>query len=101
MSFSFPTLKGIRRIWALPAPSLEQQISRISLMERNIGLPVRAAGIILLVYYLFFSNWFGEFGSSSEIVPDVPAQEVALEVIRRYFLIYVVACVGFASMLLG
>ena len=33
--------------------------------------------------------------------PDVPAQEVALEVIRRYFLIYVVASVGFGSMLLG
>lgn len=102
MSFPWQTLKALPRLLSVPAPTLDQQISRICYMERNIGLPVRAAGIGLLIYYLFFSNWFGDFGSSSEILPaDVPAQEVALEVIRRYFLIYVVASVGFASMLLG
>jgi signal transduction histidine kinase len=102
MSFRWQTLRGLPRLLSVPAPGLDQQISRITYMERNIGLPVKASAIILLVYYLFFSNWFGDFGSSGETVaPDIPAQEVALEVIRRYFLIYVVASVGFASMLLG
>lgn len=102
MSFPWQRLKSLLRLMGVPAPDLAQQISRIAYMERNIGLPVRAAGIGLLIYYLFFSNWFGDFSGSSEIVPaDIPAQEVALEVIRRYFLIYVVASVGFASMLLG
>ncbi len=102
MSFAWHTIKSLPRLLSAPAPDLDQQISRIAYMERNIGLPVRAAGIALVVYYLFFSNWFGDFSGSSEIVSaEVPAQEVALEVIRRYFLIYVVASVGFASMLLG
>jgi signal transduction histidine kinase len=102
MSFSWQSIRGIPRLLAVPAPDLDQQISRICYMERNIGLPVKAAAIILLVYYLFFSNWFGDFGTTGDFVPlDVPAQEVAVEVIRRYFLIYVVASVGFASMLLG
>lgn len=102
MSFFWQTLKSLPRLLSVPAPDMEQQISRICYMERNIGLPVRAAGIALLVYYLYFSNWFGDFSGSGDVVPaDVPAQEVALEVIRRYFLIYVVASAGFASMLLG
>ena len=87
---------------SVPAPDLEQQIVRICYIERNVGLPVKAAGIALLTYYLFFSNWFGDFGGSGDFVPaDVPPHEVALEVIRRFFLIYVVVSVGFASMLLG
>ena len=102
MSFPWHTLRMLPRILGAPAPDLEQQVARVRYMERNVGLPVRAAGIVLLAYYLFFSNWFGDAGGAGEIVPvDVPAQEVALEVIRRYFLIYVVASVGFACMLLS
>jgi signal transduction histidine kinase len=102
MSFAWQNIKTLPRLLAVPTPDLDQQIARICYMERNIGLPVKAAGLLLLVYYLFFSNWFGDFGSSGDFVPpDIPAQEVALEVIRRYFLIYVVASVGFASMLLS
>jgi signal transduction histidine kinase len=101
MSFAWQTIRSLPRLLTVPAPSLEQQVSRICYMERNIGLPVKAAAIGLVIYYLFFSNWFGDFGSSNETVPlDVPAQEVAIEVIRRYFLIYVVVSVGFASMLI-
>ncbi len=102
MSFSWQSLKALPRLLTVPVPDLDQQISRICYMERSIGLPVKAAAIVLLVYYLFFSNWFGHFGTTGDFVPpDLPAQEVAMEVIRRYFLIYVVASVGFASMLLG
>ncbi|MHC1769612.1 MAG: nitrogen regulation protein NR(II) [Verrucomicrobiia bacterium] len=102
MAFVWQTLKAVPRLLTVPAPNIEQQISRIRYMERNIGLPVRAAAIGLLAYYLFFSNWFGDFGITGEVIPaDVPAQEVALEVIRRYFLIYVVVSVGFATMLLS
>jgi signal transduction histidine kinase len=102
MSFPWQTLKALPRILSAPAPDLEQQVARVRYMERNVGLPVRAAGVLLLAYYLFFSNWFGDFGGSGDVLPaDIPAQEVALEVIRRYFLIYVVASVGFACMLLS
>src|SRR5262249_29726631 len=102
MSFRWQTIKELPQLLAVPAPDLQQQLARICYMERNVGLPVKAAGIALLTYYLFFSNWFGDFAVSSDIVPaDVPPHEVALEVIRRYFLIYVVVSVGFACMLLG
>jgi signal transduction histidine kinase len=84
-----------------PTPDLDQQLARISSMERNIGLPVKLAGIALLTYYLFFSNWFGDLGGALDVPADVPPHEVALEVIRRYFLIYVAVSVGLASMLLS
>jgi signal transduction histidine kinase len=102
MRFRWESLAALPGFLTVPGPGLEQQLRRISYIERNIGLPVKAAAILLLMYYLFFSNWFGDFGSAADFVPaDVPAQEVAMEVIRRYFLIYVVGSVAFASMLLG
>jgi len=102
MSSAWQKLKALPRLVAVPTPDLEQQIARITYMERNIGLPVKAAAIGLLTYYLFFSKWFGELGSIGDAVsPGIPAEEVVMEVIRRYFLIYVFASVGLAIMLLG
>ncbi len=84
MSFSWHTLKDLPRFVAVPAPDSEQQIARITYMERNIGLPVKAAAICLLVYYLFFGNWLGDFGGVGDsMTANVSPQEVVLEVIRR------------------
>src|SRR5262245_46255236 len=75
--------------------------TRLRYMERNIGLPVRAVVIALLFYYLFFSNWFEDVQLGGENAIDIPPREMVLDVLRRFFLMYVVVTVGFASLMLG
>src|ERR1051326_894904 len=61
------------------APDFGQQVIRIRSVERNIILPVKGAIILLLVGYLFFSNWFDEVYTYREAV---------LITVRLFFLIY-------------
>ncbi len=100
--FRWQTLKKLPEILTVPSvPDLALQEERIRHVERNIGLPVKAAVIVVLFYYLFFSKWFDDVTGGREIVADTPPREMVLETIRRFFLIYVVISVGMASMLLG
>jgi signal transduction histidine kinase len=73
---------------------------RIRYMECHIGLPVRAVVAVLLFYYLFFSRWFGET-AGGESALDVPPREMILNVVRLFFLIYLVVNAGYASLMLG
>src|SRR5262245_24185169 len=82
-------------------PDSAEVRTRIRYMERNIGLPVRTVVIALLFYYLFFSNWFEDVKLGGERAIDVPPREMVLDVLRRFFLMYVVVNVGFASLMLG
>src|SRR6266487_1192324 len=63
------------------APDFGQQATRIRTVERHIILPVKGAIMLLLVVYLFFSNWFDEVYTYREAV---------LLTVRLFFLIYVV-----------
>jgi len=83
------------------APDPTEARTRIRSMERNLGLPVRAAVIALLFYYLFFSNWFEDLSLGSDTARDIPPREVMMDIVRRFFLVYVVVNVGFASLMLG
>lgn len=73
-------------------PDPDQLATRIRHMERNIGLPTKAVVIGVLVYYLFFSRWFDEV--------TLPRQ-FALELVQRFFLVYVAFNVGVACLLIG
>src|SRR3989441_13117164 len=63
------------------APDFGQQATRIRTVERHIIMPVKGAIMLLLVVYLFFSNWFDEVYTYREAV---------LLTVRLFFLIYVV-----------
>ncbi|MBI3880260.1 MAG: hypothetical protein HY301_09375 [Verrucomicrobia bacterium] len=70
----YAALAALKKIPALLAAGrLErgQQLERIESMERNIGLPVRAGVILVLGYYLFFSNWLTDVGTVPEVVLDL------------------------------
>src|SRR2546425_5657837 len=62
------------------APDFGQQATRIRTVERHIIMPVKGAIMLLLVVYLFFSNWFDEVYTYREAV---------LLTVRLFFLIYV------------
>jgi signal transduction histidine kinase len=99
--FRFDNLRSLPELLRLQTPDSVEQASRIRYMERNIALPVKAAVALVLCYYLFFSHWFESVTvlrpGSMETLP----REVALETIRRFFLIYVVLNSGVASLLIA
>jgi signal transduction histidine kinase len=85
----------------LGVPDQRQEAARIRYMERNIGLLVKGAVVLVLFYYLFFSNWFEDVTAVKDTTFETPPREIILSIIRRVFLIYVVLNVGFASLLVG
>jgi len=74
------------------APDFGQQATRVRSVERNIILPIKGAIIALLIWYLFFSNWFDEVYTFREAV---------LLTVRLFFLIYIVVNLAAAIILLG
>jgi hypothetical protein len=67
-------------------------------MEVYLGLPVKALVIAMLLYYFFFSNWFESIlGPGAPGALEIPPREVALDVVRFFFLIYVALNVAGAS----
>lgn len=95
-------LKNLPSLLDLRLPEEEKQLSRICSMERNLGLPIKASIIIVLFYYLFFSNWFDAVTSSTRgKFTDGAPHEIALEAIRQFFLMYVVMNAGVATIFIG
>jgi signal transduction histidine kinase len=101
--FRWEALRSLPELLKLQNPDLQQHAARIRYMERNVALPVKAAVVLVLSYYLFYSNWFETAsGPIKTIAEDATLpRAVALETIRRFFLIYVVLNGGIASLLIA
>jgi len=78
-----------------------QQAWRLNLIERDIGLPVRAVLIVILTYYLFLSNWMSEVRVMREVILLEEARHFAQTVVQAAFLVYVAVNVAVAFLLLG
>ena len=74
------------------APDFGHQANRVRSVERNIILPIKGAIIALLVWYLFFSQWFDDVYTFREAV---------LLTVRLFFLIYLVVNLAAAIILMG
>jgi len=94
----FQTMRGF---FGLQEPDSAHERARIHYMERNIALPAKAALVIVLFYYLFFSNWLDTLSNPGAAAVESPPRERILEVVRLFFLIYVAINVGVAFLLLG
>src|SRR5258706_15996750 len=101
MNFRWRTIKQLPSLLSLPAPDLAPMLDRIRYIERNIGLPIKALVIAMLFAHLYLFNSFGEAGWAPDVVADVPPSEMMMDVIRVFFIVYVVFNAGFASLLLG
>ncbi len=93
-------IKKIPELLDLKVPPPEVQVARIRTMERNIGLPVKAAVLVVLAYYFFVSNWLDAVITSSNRIRIAP-QERVLQLIPPVFLAYVVSSGAFATLLIG
>lgn len=100
-AFRWSALKQWARSLSGDPPDPMQHAARIRYMEIYLVLPVRWLMIVLLSYYLFFSNWFDIVTSALDIVPEVPPREFALQVVRYFFVAYVLINAGIAAVLLN
>ena len=81
------------RLEASNDPHQRQIAFRLRLVERNLGIPVKGAVLLLVGIYLFFTNW-----SDSVFETD---REVALVMVRYFFVLYAIVSIGGGIMLTG
>src|SRR6266403_2743859 len=68
-------LNRLIAVLEIPAPDTPQLLQRITIMEQHIVLPLKAAGIAMLLYSFYFTPWIGE---------KLSALEVAVESVQRF-----------------
>jgi len=91
---NWPPLKSLYSWLKIEAQDTEQQEFRIRSMERNVVLPIKTVVLAILVYYLYFTNWF-------EDETMIGPRDFLVELIQRFFLFYVAVSVAVGSFLLG
>jgi len=79
------------RLLEIPAPEAPQWIRRITVMERHIMLPIKAAGIAML-YYFYFNKWI--YAVHTEL-------DLEVEAVESFFWVYVGVNVVVACFLLA
>ena len=55
---------------SIPAPDTQQTLRRIQIMELDIALPIKAAGIAMLLRYFILSSWIRETSGTLEVSLD-------------------------------
>lgn len=93
---ALPSLSNIRwfsQLFVTNEPDPYIQRDRIRIMERDIGLPVRAFYIGWLFYFLFFA--FGGLADSGQFSLE------AVLTVQKIFIVYFLWNVGIALLLLG
>jgi signal transduction histidine kinase len=74
----------------IPAPDAPQLIDRITTMERDIVLPLKAAGIAILLHSFYFTPWFGKV---------LGTLDIAVEATQYFLWIYIGVNIMVAGML--
>jgi signal transduction histidine kinase len=79
------------RLLEIPSPEATHWFRRIAVMERDIMLPIKAAGIAML-YSFYFSNWISAVHNELDL---------GVEVVASFFWVYVGVNVVAAGLLLA
>jgi len=85
-------LDGLIALLKIPSPDTPQLIRRITIMERDIVLPIKAAGIAMLLQSFYFTPWIGIVSGTLD---------VAVESVQTFFWVYISVNVLVAALLLG
>ncbi len=89
---SAPYLADFISLLAIRTPDAAQLMRRIQLMERNIILPLKAAGIAMLLQTFYSSPWIGIVSSTLD---------VAVESVQYFLWFYILANVAAAAVLMA
>lgn len=82
MTRTWPKLDWFWKVFAAPDAAEPWERKRVHFIERNVGLPVRAAYLGILLYYLFFALNDADIKDTGEMSME------ALVMIRSFFLAY-------------
>jgi signal transduction histidine kinase len=94
----FKALPGLLSV-RIPPP--DRQYARVRLMERDIGIPVKGAILVVLFHYFFVSNFIETvIGSPTRPLPR-PPQEVLYENVSAFFIGYMLISAALATLLIG
>jgi len=85
-------LDNVVPLLSFASPQANQLLRRIEIMERDIILPLKAAGIGMLLYSFYFRPWIKDVAN---------ALEVAVELTQSFLWLYIAANGFFALILLG
>ncbi len=85
-----PFLNRVVELLKLPPPDTPQVLQRIETMERDMVLPIKAAGMAILLQSFFFSTWIVD----TSLLLDVP-----VEYTRYFLLLYIFLNVPMALVL--
>lgn len=73
-------IKGLKKLFSTRQPESSRQAERIVAMQLHVVLPAKVGVIGVVSYYIFHYNWLSE---------QETIREVAVEVLRRYFAVFV------------
>ncbi len=78
----------------IPAPDVAKLVDRIATMERDLVLPIKVAGIAMLIYSFYFKrSWIGE--------KEFGTLEITVEATQAFLWVYIAANAVVAGLLLG
>ena len=86
-------IDNIKRFFRLVSTSSiddQQQYQRLKLMERDIGVPVKVAVLMIVAYFLFFS----EFVENKESNILKEKLNITLELVQQFFIGYILVSLG-------
>ena len=87
-----PVLDRVISLFRLPSPDRPQLLRRVILMERDIVLPIKWAGIAMLIASFYYSPWIGLV---------LGALDIAVESTQYFLLVYILINVAAAGLLLA
>jgi signal transduction histidine kinase len=92
---AFVRLPGrVVELLKIPAPDAAQLVDRIATMERDIILPIKAAGIAMLLYSFYFKlSWIGQRGLGT--------LEITVQAMQFFLWCYIAFNALVAGLLLG
>jgi len=81
----------LMQLLEIPAPEVQQWVRRIMVMERDIMLPIKAAGVAMVFFFYFF-NWIRAVHNELDL---------GVEVVESFFWVYVGTNIIAAAFLLA
>ncbi len=74
---------------------------RVQLIERDLGLPVKAVVLLILFYYLFLSSWISDATTAGDLAQIGRNRSLAQDTVQWSFLMYLAINVASGFILLG
>lgn len=78
-----------------------QQLERIRLIERDLGLAVKAVVLAILFWFLYWSSWVADTPANPHVAVDKVTWMFAQQAVQYVFLFYLAFNFGVAFILLG